>query len=224
MDWDHDDDAETDPVVLCAVDLGMYFNDPNPEDMLTYTRSFMGANKAVKTLETLGDGILGANLVAKPDEPQNPYPDTVAEVNAGAVSAHEYTPATVEVIATDTGDLWTTQTFKVMRNRRPVVLPLQLEGTDPGQVDPSAVTAGRDIPGPPTMTVVVGTAGDGTVTKDDHHKKVIKGTEVFADDDSFVMDADIDDYEIAWHGDRGADIAVYGAKQGDDRHPLGSYR
>jgi hypothetical protein len=165
----------------------------------------------------LGDGILGANLKAKPATAQNPYPDTVAEIRAGAVPAHEYSPVTVEVMATDTaGGLWTTQTFEVMRNRRPVILPSDLRGSGEMQIDENAegLDNAEDIPGPPTMTVVVGTDGDGTVTKDDHHKKVIEGADVFADDDSFVVDADIDDYEIAWHSDSGADITVYGAKVG----------
>jgi hypothetical protein len=216
MGWDHDKDGNTDDVVLCGVNLGDYFDDPNPEDMLSYTHSFLGVNAAVTSLVTLGDGILGANLKAKPATAQNPYPDTVAEIRAGAVPAHEYTPATVEVMATDLLGLWTTQTFEVMRNRRPVILPSDLRGSGEMQIDENAegLDNAEDIPGPPTMTVVVGTDGDGTVTKDDHHKKVIEGADVFADDDSFVVDADIDDYEIAWHSDSGADITVYGAKVG----------
>ena len=218
MDWDHDDDADTDPMVLCSVDLGMYFDDPNPGDMLTYTHSFMGVNKAAKSLEMLSDSVLGANLVAKPTTAQNPYPDTVAEITDGAVAAHEYTPATVEVMATDTGELWTTQTFMVMRNRRPVILPTGLAAQTTPEDIAGAISAGTftaaDVPGPPTTSIVVGTAGDGTVTKDNHHKVDIAGTDIFADDDSFVMDADIDDYEIASHGDAGAKITVYGEMQG----------
>jgi hypothetical protein len=216
MGWDHDKDGNTDDVVLCGVNLGDYFDDPNPEDMLSYTHSFLGVNAAVTSLVTLGDGILGANLKAKPATAQNPYPDTVAEIRAGAVPAHEYTPATVEVMATDLLGLWTTQTFEVMRNRRPVILPSDLRGSGEMQIDENAegLDNAEDIPGPPTMTVVVGTDGDGTVTKDDHHKKVIEGADVFADDDSFVVDADIDDYEIAWHSDSGADVTVYGIKAG----------
>ena len=220
MDWDHDDDAATDPMVLCSVDLGMYFDDPNPGDMLTYTHSFMGVNKAAKSLEMLSDSVLGANLVAKPaaGDAQHPYPNTIEEIRAGAVAAHEYTPATVEVMATDTEDLWTTQTFMVMRNRRPVILPSDLETTFATQIAatdaPDDVVTAATVPGPPTTSIVVGTAGDGTVTKDNHHKVDIAGTDIFADDDSFVMDADIDDYEIASHGDRGAKITVYGEMQG----------
>jgi hypothetical protein len=93
-----------------------------------------------------------------------------------------YGNATVELMATDADDLWTTQEFVVRRNRKPVA---------------------PDDDGTLHVGNIVG-VGDGSPFNE---AKVTVGSIITDDDDVFSFDVSIDDDEIASHSDEG-DISV----------------
>jgi hypothetical protein len=188
QDWDHDDDANTDPQDLCGVNLEDYFYDANG-DVLTFETTVMSPNLSVAKLIGLDSpGVYGVQLKALPTIVQAPFIDESGEEEPQP--AGPYDDVTVEVMASDGEGLWTTQTFMVRRNRRPVPLPDTNDATDgPEQGD---------------LSIVVGSAGDGTVTKDNPHHVTLDPDSYFGDDDPIELGGQLDDYSVAYVMD-GAD-------------------
>jgi hypothetical protein len=196
MDWDDDDDAGTDPEEVCAFNVADYFYD-NGDSLLDFEFMAIGANIAVKSLPSLDVGVYGVELSPLPMNVEDPFPNTEMEASDG-IPNHPYNDVTYEVMASDDQGLWTSQTFKVRRNRRPVVLPAAGEN-DPADLDPA------------NDSIVVGTRGDGT---DTDGKFVVMGDLYFADDDSYRIESRLDDYSIAWHEDDVGKTTVFGAHVG----------
>jgi hypothetical protein len=189
--WDHDDDPDTDDEVICGVNLAEYFHD---DGLLDYLPSvLMDAGKTVASLPLQGDD-LAVSFSATALTTEMPFLATQDDT----ISVNAYTDATAEVIAMDGDGLWTSQTFTIRRNRRPVMLPPT--GSFLG-VPPVAHVV-------PT-SIIVGTSGDGSVG--DHHMVKIAATSIFADDDTIRLNvSQIDDYTVAYDITDGNDIVVVG--------------
>jgi hypothetical protein len=189
--WDHDDDPDTDDEVICGVNLAEYFHD---DGLLDYLPSvLMDAGKTVASLPLQGDD-LAVSFSATALTTEMPFLATQDDT----ISVNAYTDATAEVIAMDGDGLWTSQTFTIRRNRRPVMLPPT--GSFLG-VPPVAHVV-------PT-SIIVGTSGDGSVG--DHHMVKIAATSIFADDDTIRLNvSQIDDYTVAYDMTDGNDVVVVG--------------
>jgi hypothetical protein len=203
MDWDHDDDADTDAQEVCALNIADYFYDNGDLD---FDFTAIGMNAAVKSLPNLADGVYGVELnpvAATFDTTRPPFPLSADEVTGG-IAAHAYTDVTYEVMATDTEELWTTRTFTIRRNRRPVALPTSDQY--PGDITLPTGSVFVAANG----TVIVGTQGDGTVTMG---KTDIMGDNYFRDDDSYDIEGNMDDYTVAYSEDGVKKTSVRGVEE-----------
>ena len=169
-------------------DVTGFFHDDMPE-MLSYSaRVTAHAGGALDTMVSVVESDDTAGLF-------------IATVTAGALPDPAYTAAvqesygnsTVEVMATDQDDLWTSQTFYVRANRAPSI---RVAGDGKTNLNEGLYET----------DVVVGTAGD------DKTLEIDTGEAFFYDDDELTVTAEVDDPTYASVEVSGDTITVTGLK------------
>ena len=181
-----------DPVIINDADgkvgaaevvmASMFFHDHN-DNIVTYEAMVMAtaAGMDVTLSESEDDPGEFTVTLAEKDFPTVDDPITSAQA---ALVALAYQNSMVEVVATDEGDLWTTQEFIVRRNRRPEILPATVDTT--ALVHPNALTAVED-------TAAVGTTNEQATA-------TLKSSQYFYDDTDDMLElseASSDDDETA---------------------------
>jgi hypothetical protein len=183
-------------VTAAVGDLTGFFYD---EDVLEYTGTV--GTQAAGALMTAVAAMESADMPGM-------FSVTLTGGDLSATEADRYTAEVgmsyrstmVEIMATDPGDVWTTQMFYVRRNRAPVIrqtAPLAETGRrDNGRY------GGENDPDP----IVVGTAGD--------HKtlKIDTGDAFFFDDDQLTVTAEVDNPAYATVTVAGDVITLTGLK------------
>jgi hypothetical protein len=179
--WDHDDNADTDPLIGCGLDIAAYFYD-NDDPELDFVSTVLAPNASVSKIALVDAATLGVELLALPDDIYAPI--RVVDADPNPLPASPYDDVAVEVMAADDQGLWTTQTFMVRRNRRPTKLP---------------ATNGANGPALPAETsFIVGTRGDGTVATGNLNQRTLDPKTYFMDDDTISLQGSMDDYSVAY--------------------------
>ena len=186
-----------DPVIINDADgkvgaaevvmASMFFHDHN-DNIVTYEAMVMAtaAGMDVTLSESEDDPGEFTVTLAEKDFPTVATAGSPTSAEAAAI-ALAYQNSMVEVVATDEGDLWTTQEFIVRRNRRPEILPTGT-GTiaDDARIHPNAAVYVED-------TAAVGTTNEQATA-------TLKSSQYFYDDTDDMLElseASSDDDETA---------------------------